>query len=578
MKESPIEQIKPQLSESDRVKISLKPEDMMGKFHIDESKKKEGIKEKAKKELIGRLSQGYIYYKENSLENRDNVRPDDDEDRDSGDYDDHGSDQEWEEPQYDIPDDVKFSPEVQQAALNGVGECLLGERVEYAIKIKKTFDLPNEIIYSSEEIEAVEREMIRRALRGDFEGVEEAIDMFFSRGSRNTASVRSPEAERAMRQTIMHILSDGYVDRAEKMKERFSFSMESLSLPEVQSIVGAKMFQILSEDYFDSEKAIKLKNDFYFPDENVQKVCKDAIIQQLLRGRTAMALQIKKDFSLPNEVFLSPEVQEVAKSEVVRLISRGGERKADYILKEFFLPTSVFASAEIQNAAKRLMIDCLRGEDIDRALIVKKTFAVSDEIFASPEVQNAAKEAMFTRLTEKNYNYIDQALEIKEKFLLSAETVQNAAKRGIQNRLFNGSVDNAIEIRDKFSVPVNFISTPEIQNAAKAGMVKCLSKGNIDSAVKIRNQFPVPLELLLSQDVQEAIKVAFLNSISQGHINTYNRDMDDIKKIRDNFPVPPELISSPEAQQSVKKSVIEFLLKGENYIAIEIKEGAPPFC
>ena len=59
--------------------ISLKPEDMVGKFYLDEEQKKKTLREEAKQNLLISLSNGYISYNENNLEGKDYVTSDENE-------------------------------------------------------------------------------------------------------------------------------------------------------------------------------------------------------------------------------------------------------------------------------------------------------------------------------------------------------------------------------------------------------------------------------------------------------------------------------------------------------------------
>ena len=156
--------------ELEKPPISLKPEDMGGKFDVEEKKKREAIQEKAKNELVENLSRGYIYYDEESLEGVDYVRTDKYGNDTSGEYDPDGNDWDWKHPQFEIPADVISSSEVQQAAREGVAYCLKNSNVERAIEIKDTFSLPAEAAYPPEQREAIDGAIIERASEGNSDG------------------------------------------------------------------------------------------------------------------------------------------------------------------------------------------------------------------------------------------------------------------------------------------------------------------------------------------------------------------------------------------------------------------------
>ncbi|MCX6796714.1 MAG: GNAT family N-acetyltransferase [Candidatus Falkowbacteria bacterium] len=121
-------------------------------------------------------------------------------------------------------------------------------------------------------------------------------------------------------------------------------------------------------------------------------------------------------------------------------------------------------------------------------------------------------------------------------------------------------VDSALEIRDKFSLPKEIISSPEVQAAAKQGFINCLSTGEIDRAIKIKDNLNLP-----EATVQEAIKQGFIDRLSYG-------DIDRAIKIKDNLSLPKEIISSPEVQAAAKQGFINLLSDSRIDNAIKIKD------
>ncbi|MDO8668382.1 MAG: GNAT family N-acetyltransferase [bacterium] len=587
-----IEQIKTN-SEPKKPEISLKPEDMTGKFDVDEIKKKEAIQERAKITLIESLSRGYINYREENLEGVDHIRSDEDED---GRYNDNYSDDDSQDPWTDIPASVKFSPEVYEAATQGMFMCFSNGDVDRGLKIKNVFTMPYVAILSPEGISSIKKALEYSLSHDNTDDVLKIVTAFLVPNNIKIPILKDTQ-EALGRNVVTTLLSNGYVDSAIEVKEKLCLSAQIVSSPEVQRAVREKMLDILSEDYIELVRVIKLSDAFSFPFEDLVKVGKEGMVSQLsgissrnrrtsYRNDYRNALRIKEELKLPDEVLLSPEVQDAARDTVARLLSDGSAEDAKNVLDKFSLSASALASPEIQQAAKISIIRCLNSDAYDvvkDALNIKSTFAVSDETFTSPEIQGAAKKIVVTILSKGNYSYIESAveavLEIKKKFLLSAEEVQNAAKEGVRYRLSDGDVRRAVEIRDKFAVPVDFVSTPEIQNAAKVGMIKCLSKGEADKAVKIKDQFSIPSEFFLSPEIQKAAKGAIVNQVSSAYIddNYFKR----IEEIRDKFSVSTEFISSPETQQAAKDRVIK-CLQGEGdrftrrlHDAIRIKDEIP---
>src|SRR3990167_8687556 len=80
----------------------------------------------------------------------------------------------------------------------------------------------------------------------------------------------------------------------------------------------------------------------------------------------------------------------------------------------------------------------------------------------------------------------------KGEIILTPE--QQAAKQELIRRLSDGSIDAALKIIERFSVPQEVILSPEIQQAAKQGLIRRLSNGYIDAALKIKDKFNIRIE------------------------------------------------------------------------------------
>ena len=78
--------------------------------------------------------------------------------------------------------------------------------------------------------------------------------------------------------------------------------------------------------------------------------------------------------------------------------------------------------------------------------------------------------------------------------IISSPEVQQAAKERLINRLSDGDIATAIEIKDKFRLSEEIAKSPEVQQAAKERMIKILSqgyKGYVGNAVEIKEKFQV---------------------------------------------------------------------------------------
>src|SRR3990167_8131152 len=217
------------------------------------------------------------------------------------------------------------------------------------------------------------------------------------------------------------------------------------------------------------------------------------------------------------------------------------------------------------------------------------------EIILTPE-QQAAKQELIRRLSDGS---IDAALEIIERFSVPQEVIlspeiQQAAKQGLIGCLSNGYIDAALKIIERLSVPQEVILSPEIQQAAEQGLISRLFYGHIDTALKIIERLSVSKEV-----IQQATKQGLIRCLSDGHIDTALEiikrfsvsqeviqqavkqglisylsygDIDAALKIIERFSVPQEVILSPEIQQAAKQGLIRRLSNGYIDAALKIKD------
>ena len=122
----------------------------------------------------------------------------------------------------------------------------------------------------------------------------------------------------------------------------------------------------------------------------------------------------------------------------------------------------------------------------------------------------------------KDYAGAEKLVEKEKTKEIILTTEQKTAKQGMIDRLSKGYIYSAIQIKDKFNLPEELISSPEIQQAAKQGMINRLSKGYIDSAIQIKNEFAVIITL---QEIINQIPELqnLLNKIREISPNFYNQ-------------------------------------------------------
>ncbi|PIY59270.1 hypothetical protein COY96_02790, partial [Candidatus Wolfebacteria bacterium CG_4_10_14_0_8_um_filter_37_11] len=106
----------------------------------------------------------------------------------------------------------------------------------------------------------------------------------------------------------------------------------------------------------------------------------------------------------------------------------------------------------------------------------------------------------------KDYAGAEKLVEKEKTKEIILTTEQKTAKQGMIDRLSKGYIYSAIQIKDKFNLPEELISSPEIQQAANQGMIDELSNGYIDKAIQIKDKFNLPEELISSPEIQQAAK------------------------------------------------------------------------
>ena len=242
-------------------------------------------------------------------------------------------------------------------------------------------------------------------------------------------------------------------NEAEKLVESEEVEKKKIILTPEQQEAKQRLIKRLSDGYING--ALEIKEKFSLPQEFVQDAAKQGFIRRLSNGDINGALEIIEKFSLPQEFILSPEFQDAAKQEFIMRLSKGNIYiyGALEIKEKFSLPQEVILSPEVQDAAKQRLIRCLSKGDIDYALKIREKFSLPQEFILSPEVQDAAKKGLIRCLSKGD---IDEALTIKEKFSLPQEFVQNAAKQELIKCLFEGYSGNALKIRDEFNVSITY--------------------------------------------------------------------------------------------------------------------------
>ena len=148
------------------------------------------------------------------------------------------------------------------------------------------------------------------------------------------------------------------------------------------------------------------------------------------------------------------------------------------------------------------------------------------------EKQSNSEESRFLEFL-KNGDLLN-ALEIKnnfnipEEFLQSVEVIE-VAKIWFLKRLENGDLYDALMIRDNFNIPEEFLQSVEVIKVAKIGFLKKLKSGDISDALKIKNNFIISEEFLQGVEVIEAAKIGLLGCLKNTNLG-YTLKVKDVLK------------------------------------------------
>lgn len=218
------------------------------------------------------------------------------------------------------------SPEVKEAAKKGLLETMLIKRDDLGLKIIK------EHFLSEEDIQEVK---ITVKMLNFFEGdTRKYIEEF---------NVSEEVIQRAAKQAVIgRLLQDGDVfslniEAALRIIKGLNVSEETLTSPEVQEAAKKGLIGILR--YSNYREAHDVIDVFLITEEDVKKVLKQAIINDLSRG--SYTLNLIEEFHVPEETLTSPEVQETARQRIERDLSSGYVEGARRVLDAFHLPKEI---------------------------------------------------------------------------------------------------------------------------------------------------------------------------------------------------------------------------------------------
>ena len=226
----------------------------------------------------------------------------------------------------------------------------------------------------------------------------------------------------AAKEALIYNIKSGFIRTAEDIIEKFSLSRDVIQSSDVQSAAKEQMIFYLKDPY------------------NTDSL--------------GLARVIKNAFSLSEKVIQSPEVQTAAKELLINFLQKNWFELAILLKEEFILPEEV-----VQSAVKDILVHWLKDRGhVKRTVILINNFNLSEKVIQSPEVQLAAKKNLIHWLKD-GHGYIDEAVIIKKKFNLPEEVVQSAVKETVMYRLKDGDFDNAVRIKKAFNLPEEILQS-----------------------------------------------------------------------------------------------------------------------
>ncbi len=349
---------------------------------------------------------------------------------------------------YEISEEKLHSPEIQEAAFEGIVNNFKKESISSALEIPQIFPLPEEKLHSPE-IQEAAFERIVKNLKEEFIDSALVIQQTFPLPEEK---LNSPELQEAAFEGIVSNFKKGWVDTVKEIQQTFPLPEEKLNSPEFQEAVFEGIISSFEKGWINNVREIQ--QAFPLPEEKLQEVVFEGIVVNLRKRNVYDAKQIQQIFPLPKEKLNSLEFQEVAFEGIVENPKKGS---------------------------------------IDKALDIQQTFPLLEE-----KLQEAAFKGIVRNLKE---NWVDKAQKIQQAFPLPEEKLnspefQEVAFEGIVENLKKGSIDKALDIQQTFPLLEEKLNFSEMQKVAFKGIIVNLEKGEIDKVIKIKENFQLSEEKL----------------------------------------------------------------------------------
>jgi hypothetical protein len=237
-------------------------------------------------------------------------------------------------------------------------------------------------------------------------------------------------------------------------------------------------------------------------------------------------------------------------------------REKQFIRAEIEKETEIKLSREqkvaLERMAERLgsgrVFYCSEDGDndwIDNVLEIKEKFNLPEDA-----VQSVAEEAFIARF---KCGRVDPAFQIKKRFNLSEGFIQPIVKRKMRYDLANGEIDRVLEIKEKFDLSEEFV-----QSAAKELIIHNFTDGGPSQAIIIKEGLNLPEEFLNSPEIQSAAKEGVIRCLRNAG------DIETVIIIQEKFNLPKEFFNSSEVVSPAKRGMEIRLEWGDILNAVKI--------
>ena len=247
----------------------------------------------------------------------------------------------------------------------------------------------------------------------------------------------------------------------------------------------------------------------------------------------------------------------------------------------------IINSEDIRNKMGDLVIRCIETNNVEYKNIID-VFKFSDDFLLSKEFQSAVKANIISLI---KIQPIDTLLDRVREFKLSDEDIDDIGRLMIIKKIGNITIDDIYKLKKEFK-----ISDEDIQDIIKEGAIESFNVPDLKNILRIIQEFKLSdddirdigrqgvrsyltmtyLDVntlflnikyfkLSDEDIQDIVKQSILEKI-QGPYSIFQ-----ILDMIQGFKISNDFILSKEVQNAIKENIISFLLKGEGYEAMKIK-------